>query len=412
MTIHAQLCLPLSLLTALAACAEGQPGQGLSAGSAVSERPSGPVAPILDEARFAHRPLSPERQALLALAAAELRSAEGMMAQAVRHNDGLVDALAWLTELAHESASETLDDDERAYIQQDYEAEIARLDGAAQSARWGALPLADGTVTILEVDLPESVRSELTGHVGVQLVDQRMTTLGLDTATIDLSTATAAQSAIDRFSGTVDAAMTYRGTLSGGVGTVDGALARVLRRLGGEQASLADPLLDLGRAELQAGLALVDELDADHAEVRGLLDRMVALAEEAALADADGQAAADAGLDALIQTLDARVSTWRFDDATVHDGTAESWAIALPGPVHDLGIADAQVALSCLTLDCLRLEPESLDLTTKAGIEESLAQLWGAVVRLDPAEQQAITDRQVLERDLDWLLGAAAWEAE
>ncbi|MCP4804530.1 MAG: hypothetical protein GY884_04205, partial [Proteobacteria bacterium] len=93
------------------------------------------------------------------------------------------------------SGSESLDDDERSWIQDDWLDQAEQIDAIAVSTAWNGVQLTDGTNTAL------SLGAELPM---VELPDLRTTALGVDTGTLDLSTSTGATSALSTLVGAMD----------------------------------------------------------------------------------------------------------------------------------------------------------------------------------------------------------------
>ncbi len=137
----------------------------------------------------------------------------------------VVNIVKRMRELAVQSASETLDDDERQYIQEEFDQLVAEVDRIAQSTEFNGTALGDGTLTQLDVQV--GINNTANDRITIGVGDLRSTVIGVDTATIDLSTATAAQSAIDSFEAVFDAVSTYRS----GYGAVQNRLESAMRNM-------------------------------------------------------------------------------------------------------------------------------------------------------------------------------------
>ncbi len=137
----------------------------------------------------------------------------------------VVNIVKRMRELAVQSASETLDDDERAYIQDEFEELVSEVDRIAQSTEFNGTALGDGGLTQLDVQV--GINNTANDRITIDVGDLRSTVIGVDTATIDLSTATAAQSAIDQFEGVFDAVSSYRS----GYGAVQNRLESAMRNM-------------------------------------------------------------------------------------------------------------------------------------------------------------------------------------
>ena len=97
-----------------------------------------------------------------------------------------------MRELAVQSSSETLGDGARGAIQAEFEQLAEEVDRIAQTTEFNGVPLTDGSNASLDVQ----VGVDSGGTMDVPLGDLRAATLGVDTASIDLSTAANAQAAL------------------------------------------------------------------------------------------------------------------------------------------------------------------------------------------------------------------------
>ena len=125
-----------------------------------------------------------------------------------------------MRELAVQSASETLEDGERSYIDEEYSELADEIERIAQSTEFNDLKLADNTNTslIVQVGVSSGTESEVT----IELGDLRADELGVDTGTsgVDLTSATTAQAAID----TIDTAIDSVNSIRSGFGAVQNRL--------------------------------------------------------------------------------------------------------------------------------------------------------------------------------------------
>ena len=157
------------------------------------------------------------------LAVAEnLDTAAGSARQAMRNvNDGVSvistaegatsevgNILKRMRELAVQSSSETLDDDERAYIQDEFGELTAEVDRISEVTEFNGVALTEGTNTALDVQV--GINGTANDRITIELGDLRATVLGVDTASVDLSTATDAQSAIATLDTAIDTVSGYR----------------------------------------------------------------------------------------------------------------------------------------------------------------------------------------------------------
>jgi len=125
-------------------------------------------------------------------------------------SDEVTDILQRMRELAVQSASETLDDQERSYIEDEYDElhdEIARI---ANNTEFNGVQLADGTTTLVNVQV--GIENNTSSRVGIDLGDLTTTGLGLS-AGVTLSSVTGAQAAIDSLDTALDSINSYRSTL-------------------------------------------------------------------------------------------------------------------------------------------------------------------------------------------------------
>ena len=137
----------------------------------------------------------------------------------------VVNIVKRMRELAVQSASETLDDDERQYIQEEFEQLVGEVDRISQSTEFNGTALGDGALTQLDVQV--GINNTANDRITIGVGDLRATVIGVDTATIDLSTAATAQSAIDSFEAVFDTVSSYRS----GYGAVQNRLESAMRNM-------------------------------------------------------------------------------------------------------------------------------------------------------------------------------------
>jgi flagellin len=113
-----------------------------------------------------------------------------------------------MRELAVQSSSETLDNGERSYIDDEFEQLSDEVERIAQATEFNDLRLADGTNTSLTVQV--GVTSGTESEVDITLGDLTASSLGVDTASVDLTDATSAQSAIDTIDTAIDSVNSIR----------------------------------------------------------------------------------------------------------------------------------------------------------------------------------------------------------
>ena len=132
-----------------------------------------------------------------------------------------------MRELAVQSASETLEDGERTYIDNEFHQLSDEIERIAQSTEFNDLKLAEGTHSSLTVQVGVSSGTE--SEVAITLGDLQATQLGVDTGTsgVDLTQATSAQSAID----TIDTAIDSVNSIRSGFGAVQNRLDSSIRNM-------------------------------------------------------------------------------------------------------------------------------------------------------------------------------------
>ena len=130
-----------------------------------------------------------------------------------------------MRELSVQSASDTLDDGERAYIDAEFDQlrqEVARISAATE---FNDVQLADGTVTALTVQVGVSSGTE--SQVDISLGDLTITGLGMAGTAIDLSKASSARAGID----TIDTAMDSVNKIRSDFGAVQNRLDSSIRNM-------------------------------------------------------------------------------------------------------------------------------------------------------------------------------------
>ena len=130
-----------------------------------------------------------------------------------------------MRELAVQSSSETLDNSERSYINDEFEQLSDEIERIAQATEFNDLRLADGTHTTLSVQV--GVTSGTESQLDITLGDLSVTTLGVDTTTVDLTTATTAQSAIDDIDDAIDSVNSVRADYGAVQNRIDSSIANM-----------------------------------------------------------------------------------------------------------------------------------------------------------------------------------------
>ncbi len=201
-----------------------------------------------------------------------IQTAEGAM-------DSVGDILSRMRELAVQSSSETLADDERAYIQDEFEQLSAEVDRVASGSEFNGTALCDGTTT--QMDVQVGITNTAADRITITLSDLSASTLGVDTGAVDLSSATGAQSAIDVFDTAIDSVSGYRSELGAAQNRLDSALGNMetyVENLESAESSIRDADFAYETAQLaknqilsQAGVSVLAQAQSMNQGVLSLL---------------------------------------------------------------------------------------------------------------------------------------------
>lgn len=132
------------------------------------------------------------------------------------------DILHRMRELAVQSSSETLDNDERAYIQDEFTALRSEMDRIASATEFNGVQLSDGSVASLDVQV--GVQNATDSQIAISLADLTSTTLGVSTG-VTLASVTGAQSAIDTIDTALDTVNGYRSDYGAVQNRLDSAIS-------------------------------------------------------------------------------------------------------------------------------------------------------------------------------------------
>jgi len=155
--------------------------------------------------------------------AENLRAASSSAAVASRNtNDGIsmiavaegatsevANILVRMRELAVQGASGTLDDDERAYIQSEYTELAQEVDRIADVTEFNGQVLTN-TASGLSLNVQVGINDTTNDVIGVTFGDLSAATLGVDSANMNMSNATAAGDAITDIDAALDTVNEYR----------------------------------------------------------------------------------------------------------------------------------------------------------------------------------------------------------
>jgi flagellin len=153
----------------------------------------------------------------------------------------VTDILQRMRELAVQSASETLDDDERSYISDEFSElsdEVARI---ANVTEFNGLSLSNNGNTQLDVQV--GIQNASTSRITIDLGDLRATSLGVDTSNVSLANSTSAQEAIDNIDTALDSVNGYRSAFGSVQNRLDSALNNSqvnMEQLSAAQSSVMD----------------------------------------------------------------------------------------------------------------------------------------------------------------------------
>ncbi len=135
------------------------------------------------------------------------------------------DILIRMRELAVQSASETLDDNQRAYIQTEFVALSDEVGRISEVTEFNGVSLANGSVTSLSVQV--GVNNTANDQIAITLGDLSATSLGIDAAAIGLDTSTGASAALDAIDAAIDLVSGYRASF----GAIENRMGSALNNL-------------------------------------------------------------------------------------------------------------------------------------------------------------------------------------
>ena len=130
-----------------------------------------------------------------------------------------------MRELSVQSASETLDDGERAYIQDEFVQLSEEVDRIASVTEFNGVALTDGTNATIAVQV--GINNTANDSVDITLGDLSAATLGVDTGAIDLSSSTGAGTAIGAIDTALDTLNGYRSDLGATQNRLESSLSNL-----------------------------------------------------------------------------------------------------------------------------------------------------------------------------------------
>lgn len=114
-----------------------------------------------------------------------------------------------MRELAIQSSSDTLDNNERAYIEDEFTALVGEVERISQVTEFNGVALTNGTGTGV-INVQVGINNTANDRIGITMADLRATVLGIDTGSLSLATVTGARSAIAAFDTALDSVNSYR----------------------------------------------------------------------------------------------------------------------------------------------------------------------------------------------------------
>jgi len=127
-----------------------------------------------------------------------------------------------MRELAVQSSSDTLANAERAYIQDEYTALAGEVDRISAVTEFNGVALTNGTNA--SVDVQVGVDNTANDRITVTLGDVRTATLGIDTVTLNLSTAAGARTSLAAFDTAITTLNGYRSDYGAGQNRLETAV--------------------------------------------------------------------------------------------------------------------------------------------------------------------------------------------
>ena len=167
--------------------------------------------------------------------ATNLQSAVMSTQQAIRNaNDGIsiiqtaessteevTNMLQRMRELAVQGSSETLHNDERSYLQEEFNQLRSEISRIANATEFNGVNLNDGSTTGLSVQV--GINNDSISRISITLGDLRATSLGM-TSAVGVATTTSAQSALDTIDVALDSVSSFRADLGAVQNRIDSSI--------------------------------------------------------------------------------------------------------------------------------------------------------------------------------------------
>ena len=184
-----------------------------------------------------------------------------------------------MRELAVQSSSETLHDDERAYLDTEIEALSDEVERIANSNTFNDIALSDGTNATLDVQVGLDASSN--SRVSITLGSLKATNLSVETADVEIGKASSAQTAIT----TIDAAIDSVNSIRASYGAVHNRIESSINNMSSyvealtsaasqiQDADYAHETAEMTRLQVmqQAGVAALGQAKSMNTSVIGLL---------------------------------------------------------------------------------------------------------------------------------------------
>ncbi len=175
-----------------------------------------------------------------------------------------------MRELAVQSASETLADSERTYVQDEFLELSGEVDRIASVTEFNGVQLSDGGIANIEVQV--GIYDTVDDRIGITLGDLRATSLGVDPGNVDLSTFGTAQTALAALDTAMDTVNGYRSDYGAAQNRLESAMRNLetyTQNLAGAESSIRDTDLALESSEMskfqimqQAGVSVLGHANA------------------------------------------------------------------------------------------------------------------------------------------------------
>lgn len=159
------------------------------------------------------------------VAARNVNDGVSIIAVAEGASNEVANILVRMRELAIQSASDTLGTEQRAYIQTEYIQLQGEIDRISSVTEFNGQQITDGSLASMDVQV--GIGNTASDVITITLGDLGSTFLGVDSAVMSLSTATAAQTALTN----IDSALSSVGQYRAGFGATENRLNSALNNL-------------------------------------------------------------------------------------------------------------------------------------------------------------------------------------